>query len=165
MYWLEDCRFGSQSSHIFLLFPSNWAKNKCDFNSLHTKTSFIINRLQLKHQQSDNYHKHSSKNSLLSSGEPYSQEKAMVAEVTKQSRIESGVPTTKSTLPPSHSHPQVGRQQQLHATHSNTGKLLLDSIQKIYNIDPISGSIISLMNGATLASKVIQGHPWQSVKI
>ena len=53
------------------------------------------------------------------------QEKAMVAEVTKQSRIESSIPTTKSTLPPnSHSHPQVGRQQQLQATHSNTGKLL-----------------------------------------
>ena len=71
----------------------------------------------------------------------------MVAEVTKQSQIETQPPmSTKSTLPPSHSHPQVGRQQQLHATHSNTGKLLLDSIQKIYNIDPISGSIISLMN-------------------
>ena len=87
--------------------------------------SSYINRLQLKHQQSDNYHKHSSKNSLLSSGEPYSQEKAMVAEVTKQSRIETQPPlSTNSTLPPSHSHPQVGRQQQLHATHSNTGKLL-----------------------------------------
>ena len=80
----------------------------------------------------------------------------MVAEVTKQSQIETQ-PTlsTKSTLPPSHSHPQVGRQQQLHATHSNTGKLLLDSIQKIYNIDPISGSIINLMNWvATLHPKL-----------
>ena len=55
----------------------------------------------------------------------------MVAEVTKQSRIESSVPTTKSTLPPSHSHPQVARQQQLHATHSNTGKLLLDRTKNL----------------------------------
>ena len=56
----------------------------------------------------------------------------MVAEVTKQSQIKTQPPlTTKSTLPPSHSHPQVGRQQQLHATHSNTGKLLLDRTKNL----------------------------------
>ena len=57
----------------------------------------------------------------------------MVAEVTKQSQIETQPPlSTKSTLPPSHSHPQVGRQQQLlHATHSNTGKLLLDRTKNL----------------------------------
>merc|ERR1711971_840024 len=72
----------------------------------------------------------------------------MVAEVTKQSQIETQPPmSTKSTLPPSHSHPQVGRQQQLHATHSNTANAIIGTPFEMTNSDMGPDRQQSLPNG------------------